>query len=60
MATVAHRGSATHGAVLRWTQAAVIALVTVLAVLVHHETAPAITHVAPTDHRIELTGGMMT
>jgi hypothetical protein len=50
MATVAHRGGgAAHGAMLRWTQVAVIALVTVLAVLVHHETAAAITHGAPTE-----------
>ncbi len=47
MATVAHRGGATHGAVLRWTRAAVLTLVTVLAVLVHHETAAAVTHVPP-------------
>ncbi|AVV45951.1 hypothetical protein C6376_35865 [Streptomyces sp. P3] len=33
---------------LRWTRAAVIAMATVLAVLVHHETAAAITHVPPT------------
>ncbi|MFE0250147.1 hypothetical protein [Streptomyces sp. NPDC059010] len=32
---------------LRWTRAAVITLVAALAVLVHHETAAALTHVPP-------------
>lgn len=45
MTSAAHRGGTAHGAVLRWTRAAVIALVAVLAVLVHHETATAVTHV---------------
>lgn len=45
MATAAHRGGAAHGAVLRCARAAVITLVAVLAVLVHHETAATVTHV---------------
>jgi hypothetical protein len=47
MATAAHRGGAAHGAVLRCARAAVITLVAVLAVLVHHETAATVTHVPP-------------
>ncbi|MFI2431822.1 hypothetical protein [Streptomyces sp. NPDC018693] len=46
MATAAHREGTAHGALLRWTRAAVIALVAALAVLVHHETAVAITQVS--------------
>ncbi|MFF7645854.1 hypothetical protein [Streptomyces canus] len=47
MATAAHRERAAHGGVLRWTRAVGIALVAVLAVLVHHETATPVTHVPP-------------
>ncbi|MFI7413494.1 hypothetical protein ACIBU0_32955 [Streptomyces sp. NPDC049627] len=47
MTTASHRGGTAHGAVLRWTRAAVITLVAALAVLVHHETVGAITHVPP-------------
>ncbi|MFI0538536.1 hypothetical protein ACH3VS_06565 [Streptomyces sp. WSLK1-3] len=47
MTTTLHRPGA-RGVTARWIRAVVIALVAVLAVLVHHETAPAITHVPPT------------
>ncbi|MEW2049301.1 hypothetical protein [Streptomyces sp. NPDC005476] len=47
MTTADHRPGGACGAVLRWTRAAVIALVAALAVLVHHETVSAITHVPP-------------
>ncbi|GGS05261.1 hypothetical protein GCM10010269_50130 [Streptomyces humidus] len=46
--TTAHHRPGAHGVVARWTRAAVIALVAVLAVLVHHETAAMLTHVSPT------------
>jgi hypothetical protein len=49
MATADHRRGATPGAVLRWTRAAVIALVAALAVLVHHETAAAMTPAAASE-----------
>jgi hypothetical protein len=45
MTTVDHRPSRTA---LRWTRAVLIALVAALAVLVHHETVAAVTHV-PSD-----------
>ncbi|PBC65767.1 hypothetical protein BKI49_00425 [Streptomyces sp. Tue6028] len=47
MTTADHPTDGPRGAVLRWTHAAVIALTAVLAVLVHHETAAAVTHVPP-------------
>jgi hypothetical protein len=47
MTTATHRRGAAHGAVPRWTRAAVVALVAVLALLVHHETAATVTHVPP-------------
>ncbi|MGW0285423.1 hypothetical protein ACWDXT_20245 [Streptomyces sp. NPDC003236] len=45
--TTALRRFGARGAALRWTPAAVIALIAALAVLVHHETAAALTHVPP-------------
>jgi hypothetical protein len=45
MTTADHRPDGARGAAARWTRAAVIALVAALAVLVHHETAAAVTHV---------------
>jgi hypothetical protein len=48
MTTVGHRLGGASSAVLRWTRAAVIALMAALAVLVHHETAVAIAPVSPT------------
>ncbi|ALV33223.1 hypothetical protein [Streptomyces sp. CdTB01] len=48
MTTADHRPGGARAAALRWTRAAVIALVATFAVLVHHETAAAITHVPPT------------
>jgi hypothetical protein len=47
MTTADHRPGGAGSAALRWTRAAVIALVAGLAVLLHHETAAAITHVPP-------------
>ncbi|MFE1751906.1 hypothetical protein [Streptomyces anandii] len=47
MTTADHRPHGAHSAVERWTRAAVIALVAVLAVLVHHDTAAAVTHEPP-------------
>ncbi|MGW5611607.1 hypothetical protein ACWEWI_37210 [Streptomyces sp. NPDC003753] len=47
MTTADHRPGGPCGAALRWSRAVVIALVAALAVLVHHETAAAITHVPP-------------
>jgi hypothetical protein len=48
MTTADHRRGSASSAVLRWMRAAVIALMAALAVLVHHETAAAITHVPRT------------
>ncbi|MFF4505098.1 hypothetical protein [Streptomyces sp. NPDC001401] len=47
MATADHREGAAHGAALRWVRGAVIALLAALAVLVHHETAAALTTHVP-------------
>lgn len=47
MATADHRRGAAPGATPRWMRAALVAVVAILAVLVHHETAAAITHVPP-------------
>ncbi|WP_460072882.1 hypothetical protein [Streptomyces sp. YKOK-I1] len=47
MTTANHRPHGARGAALRWTRAVVVALVAALAVLVHHETAGAVTHVLP-------------
>ncbi|MFJ3305183.1 hypothetical protein ACIPSA_19075 [Streptomyces sp. NPDC086549] len=47
MTTARHRTYGARSAALRWTRAAVIALTAALAVLVHHETAAAITHLPP-------------
>lgn len=47
MTTADHRPGGARGAALRWTRAVVITLMAALAVLVHHETAAAITHVPP-------------
>ncbi|MFR0355843.1 hypothetical protein [Streptomyces sediminimaris] len=44
MATADHRRGDVRGAALRWTHAAAVVLVAVLAVLVHHETAGAVAH----------------
>lgn len=48
MTTADHRPGGARGAERRWTRALVVALVATFAVLVHHETAAAITHVPPT------------
>ncbi|GAQ51819.1 hypothetical protein [Streptomyces acidiscabies] len=45
MASAHHRPGGAHSAALRWTRSAVIALVAALAVLVHHDTAAALTQV---------------
>lgn len=45
MATADHRRGAVRGAAFRWTHAAALVLVAVLAVLVHHETVGAMAHV---------------
>ncbi|MFE3495094.1 hypothetical protein [Streptomyces sp. NPDC059175] len=47
MTTADHRPGGACAAALRWTRTAVIALVATLAVLVHHETAAAVTHASP-------------
>ncbi|GAA3771386.1 hypothetical protein GCM10022403_003390 [Streptomyces coacervatus] len=47
MATADHREGTARGAALRWTRGAVITLLAVLAVLVHHETAAALTTHVP-------------
>lgn len=47
MTTAGHRPDGARSAALRWTRAAVIALLAALAVLVHHETAAALTHTPP-------------
>ncbi|MFF4548387.1 hypothetical protein [Streptomyces sp. NPDC001435] len=47
MTTAGHRSDGARSAALRCTRAAVIALLAALAVLVHHETAAALTHVPP-------------
>ncbi|MFJ8114034.1 hypothetical protein [Streptomyces sp. NPDC096132] len=47
MTTADHRPYGARGAAPQWTRAAVIALMAALAVLVHHETAAAVTHVLP-------------
>jgi hypothetical protein len=56
MTTVHHWPDGAHSAALRWTHAAVIALVATFAILVHHDTAAAITHVPPAG--VSETSGM--
>ncbi|MFE0516090.1 hypothetical protein [Streptomyces sp. NPDC058964] len=47
MTTADHRPGGARGAAFRWIRAALLALVAALAVLVHHETAAALTHLPP-------------
>ncbi|OIJ84671.1 hypothetical protein [Streptomyces colonosanans] len=56
MTTAEDRRSGASRVVLRCTRVAAIALVAVLAVLVHHETATPMTHVQPSSRMVEAIG----